>query len=141
MSERRSPDPFALEPFDDTLRALWRPWHWEGKDIAPRIKVDITESDAAYTVTAEIPGVRKEEVDVRIDGNLVTIGAEVKKHKEEKDGDRVLRSERQEGWSSRSFTLACSVDESKAAARYDNGLLTLTLPKRAGEATKRLRIQ
>ena len=113
----------------------------EGMEPAPRIKLDLHELETSYTVKAEIPGVRKEDIDVRVDGNVVTISAEVKKEKEEKKEGRVLRSERQEGYASRSFTLACPVDEAKAAAKYENGILELSLPKKAETSTKRLPVQ
>ena len=141
MSELRLFDPLALEPLEDTFRSLMRPWRMEGMEVAPRIKLDLNELDNSYTVKAEIPGVRKEDIDVRVDGNVVTISAEVKKEKEEKKEGRVLRSERQEGYASRSFTLACPVDEAKAAAKYENGILELSLPKKAETSTKRLPVQ
>lgn len=111
-----------------------------GRQRGPTIKLDLTEHDADYVVKAEIPGVRKEDIDVRIEGNLVTISAEVKKDKEEKKGGRVLRAEREYGYASRSFTLASAVDESKADAKYNSGVLELMLPKKAGSASKKLAI-
>jgi HSP20 family protein len=84
--------------------------------------------------------VRKEDIDVRIEGNQVTISAEVKKDKEEKKDGRVLRSERQYGFASRTFTLACDVDEAKSGAKYENGILELTLPKRTTTSSRRLPI-
>jgi HSP20 family protein len=141
MNELRLFDPLAVDPFEDTFRSLMRPWRMEGMEVAPRIKLDLHELDTSYTVKAEIPGVRKEDIDVRVDGNTVTISAEVKKEKEEKKEGRVLRRERQEGYASRSFTLACPVDEAEAAAKYENGVLTLTLPKKAANSKKRLSVQ
>jgi HSP20 family protein len=75
---------------------------------------------------------------VRIDGNQVTISAEVKKESEEKKGKRVLRSERQYGFASRSFTLSCDVDDAAAKAKVENGVLELTLPKRAKSSAKKV---
>lgn len=141
MNELRLFDPLALDPLEDTFRSLLRPWRMEGMEAAPRIKLDLSEQDASFTVKAEIPGVSKEDIDVRVDGNMVTISAEVKKEKEEKKEGRVLRSERQHGYASRSFTLACPVDDAKAAAKYENGILELTLPKKAATSTKRLAVQ
>ncbi len=141
MNELRTFDPFSFEPIEDTLRSMMRPWRMESADGAPRIRIDLSEEDGSYDIKAEIPGVRKEDIDVRVDGNVVTIGAEVKAEKEEKEGTRVLRRERHHGYASRSFTLACPVDEAKAQARYENGVLDLRLPKKASEATKRLSIQ
>jgi HSP20 family protein len=118
-----------------------RPWRFEPPDVAPRIKIDVSETDGQYAVKAEIPGVRKEDIDVRVDGNMVTISAEVKTEKEEKKGSRVLRQERQHGYASRSFTLACPVDDARAEANYQDGVLELKLPKKTESTSKRLSIQ
>jgi HSP20 family protein len=141
MNELRLFDPLGLDPFEDTFRGMLRPWRTEVQETAPRIKMDVSELDDSYTVKAEIPGVRKEDIDVRVEGNQVTISAEVKKEKEEKKDGRVLRSERQYGWASRSFTLACPIDDSKTDAHYANGILMLTLPKKAATSTKRVAVQ
>jgi HSP20 family protein len=91
-------------------------------------------------VKAEIPGVKKEDIHVAIDGNEVSISAEVKKDKEEKKGETVVRSERYFGRWARSFTLAWEVDEAKADAKYVDGVLMLTLPKKGGTAVKELAV-
>jgi HSP20 family protein len=140
MNELRVSDPFALEPMDEMFRQMLRPWRTELAERAPQIKLDVHENDASYIVKAEVPGVSKDDIDVRIEGNRVTLSAEVKKDKEEKKDGRVLRSERQYGYASRSFTLACDVDEAKAEAKYKDGILELTLPKRAKTSSKRLPI-
>lgn len=141
MNELRPVDPFAIDPFDDTLRALMRPWRMPSPEMAPRIRLDVSETDGQYAVKAEIPGVRKEDIDVRVDGNMVTISAEVKTEREEKKGSRVLRQERQQGYASRSFTLGCPLDETRAQASYHDGVLELKLPKKAAAANKRLAIE
>jgi len=142
MNELRLFDPLALEPFEESFRSLMKPW-WrsEAMEVAPRIKLDLIERDDSYAVKAEIPGVRKEDIDIRVEGNLVTISAEMKKEKEEKKEGRVLRRERQEGYASRSFTLACPVDDGKAEAKFVDGVLELTLPKKAPTSTKRLAVK
>jgi len=99
--------------------------------ISP-IKIDITETDKDYTVRAEIPGVKKEDVKIQVDGNLVSISAEVKQEKEEKEGEGIICRECYQGSSYRSFTLDCNVDEAKARAKCKNGILELILPKRNG---------
>ena len=141
MNELRLFDPLALDPFEDTFRSLMKPWRLGGMEAAPSIKIDLSELDSSYLVKAEIPGVRKEDIDVRVDGSTVTISAELKKEKEEKKEGRVLRRERREGYASRSFTLACPVDEGRAEALYVDGVLELKLPKKAATSTKRLSIQ
>lgn len=99
MNELRVPDLFDLDPFPATLRDLWRPWRNEAAtERAPQIRIDLSETDNAFTIKAEIPGVKKEDIDVRIDGNQVTISAEVKQDSEEKKDGRVLRSERRYGY-------------------------------------------
>ena len=140
MNELRINDLFDLDPFENRLRDLMRPLRFEAVERAPQIRIDLNEQDDCYMVKADIPGVRKEDIDVRIDRNQVTISAEVKKETEEKKDGRVLRSERQYGFASRSFALASEVDDAKADAKYQNGVLELRLPKRTGSAKKRLSI-
>lgn len=141
MNELRLFDPPSLDPIDDAFRALMRPWRFGLADAAPRIKIDLSEQDGSYLVKAEIPGVRKEDIDVRVDGDVVTISAETTTERQEKDDGRVLCKEREEGYASRSFTLACPVDEAHADASYKDGVLALKLPKKAATSTKRLAIQ
>ena len=141
MNEMRLFDPFAIDPIEDTLKNFMRPWRFDAPDVAPRIKIDLSELDASYVVKAEIPGVNKEDIDVRVDGNMVTISAQVKSEKEEKDKGRVLRQERQQGYASRTFSLACPVEEGRSEAMYHNGVLELKLPKKASTSTKRLSIR
>ena len=94
------------------------------------IKIDASEDEKSYNIDADIPGVRKEDIKVSIEGNEVSISAEVKQEKEEKKDERVLRTERYYGQVYRSFTLPQQVDEASAQAKYENGVLHLTLPKR-----------
>jgi HSP20 family protein len=108
----------------------------------PGIKMDVAEDDEAYHVKAEVPGVKKEDIHVSVEGNQVSITAEVKKEKEEKKGETVLRSERYYGMQSRSFTLMHDVDQDKAEAKYQDGVLDLTLPKKVnGGAVKQLAVK
>ena len=133
-------DPF--EDMDDLFKGLFlRPMRLETPETAVRIKIDVKENDKAYTVHAEIPGVKKEDIHVAIEGNQVSVSAEVKREKEEKEGEKVLRSERYYGKVSRAFTLGYEVDQEKATAKYDNGILELTLPKRGASGQRRLAIQ
>ncbi len=135
-------DPFqisALDPFDDVFRGFFRPVRVEGQPQV-QIKVDVKEDDKSYTVHAEIPGVKKEDIHVTIDGNQVSISAEVKQEKEVKEGEKVLRSERYYGKVARSFTVASDIDESASQAKYTDGVLELVLPKKIAAASKRLTI-
>jgi len=140
-------DPFnlvSIDPFgdiDDLFKGFFvRPALLEGQPQM-QIKMDVKEDDNAYTVHADIPGVKKEDIQVSIEGKQVSISAETKVEKEEKKDEKVLRSERYVGKVARSFTLAYEVDESKAQAKYKDGVLELTLPKKAGASTKKLAIQ
>jgi len=140
-------DPFNLarvDPFadiDDIFKGFFvRPVTFEGQPPM-QIKMDVKENDGTYTVHADIPGVKKEDIHVTIEGNQVSISAEVKKEKEEKQGEKVLRSERYYGRVARSFTLAQDVDDAKAQAKYSDGVLELTLPKKATSSAKKLAVQ
>jgi HSP20 family protein len=106
--------------------------------VEPQIKLDVSEEDKAYTVKAEIPGVKKDDIQVSIDGNQISISAEVKQEKEEKEGKKLVRSERYYGKQFRSFTLAHDIDEAKAEAEYHDGVLHLTLPKKNGGEVKKI---
>ena len=117
-----------------------RPLHGDGLPTPSQIKIDVKEDDAAYTVQAEVPGVPKEDINVSIDGNVVSLRAEVRQHDEKREGEKVLRSERYYGAVARSFQLPVDVDATQAKAKYDNGVLTLTLPKKQGNKTQRLTI-
>ena len=116
-----------------------RPLHGEG--VPSDIRMDVTDAGDAYKIQAEIPGVHKEAIHVAMDGNRVTVSAEVKQEETERKEDRILRSERYFGSISRSFQLPQEVDQAKAKARYDNGVLSLTLPKRKGSISKELQIE
>ena len=133
-------------PFDDTIDDLFRgffvrPISYEGTNGAAQFRVDVTESDSAYTLRAEIPGVKKNDINVSIDGDTVAISAEVKNEKDVKSGERVLRTERYYGKVYRAFTLGQPVDETTTAAKYAEGVLELTLPKKAAAQAKRITIQ
>jgi HSP20 family protein len=112
-----------------------------GMDVEPRMKVDVEETAQNYVVTAEVPGVKKEDISVDISGNTVSIKAEMKEEKSGESGGNMLHTERYYGEQMRSFTLPQEVDEAQAQAKYENGLLFLTLPKKQASASKKLTIQ
>ena len=140
MNDLRVNDLFAIDPMEDMFRGFMRPWRAEMTQRAPQIKLDVNENEGNFLIKAEMPGVRKEDIDVRVDGNQVTISAELKKESDEKKEGRVIRSERQYGYASHSFTLSCAVDESKANAKMQDGVLKLTLPKKTTTSSRRLPI-
>lgn len=132
-------DPF-LDVDDIFNRFMMRPLLREGAEIEPQIKMDVKEADGKYVVNAEIPGVNKEDIHVTVEGNRVSISAEVKQEKETKEGERAIRCERSYGMASRSFTLADEIDQGKVEAKYNNGVLELTLPKKPGSTRKEISI-
>lgn len=138
MSRLSLYDPFA-DVFPELFRGVLAPAKTpEGQAL--EIRVDVKESPADYTVHAELPGVAKEDVHVEIDGNRVSISGEIKRQSEKKDGERVLRSERYYGAVARSFALASDLDEAKSEAKFENGVLTLTLVKKTAPGGKKLAI-
>lgn len=128
--------------FPELVRRFMRPSQMN-PDAPGEIRVDVSETDKDYQVRAEIPGVKKEDIRVSIDRNFVSISAEVKQEKEEKtaDGARSLVREMYYGSASRGFSLSQEVDEAASVAKYEDGVLKLTLPKRKEAASKTLAIQ
>ena len=118
-----------------------RPLHGDPLPTPAQLKVDVKESDKAFTVHAEVPGVAKDDIHVAIDGSVVTVRAEVKQQDSQAQGEKVLRTERYYGAVARSFQLPQEVDQVQAKAKYDNGVLTLTLPKKTPGGTQRLAIE
>lgn len=129
------------DPFDDFFRGFFvRPVEMGASAEAPQLKMDVKEDGQNYVVHAELPGIKKEDIHIAIDGGVVSITAERKQEKEVKEGERILRSERYYGKVSRSFQLGQDIDEAKAVAKFNDGVLELTLPKKAAAAAKRLTI-
>lgn len=141
MKELRSNDSGLADSIESAFRRFLAPFGAEIDTSALRMRLDIAETPEAFEVKADLPGVRKEDIDVRIHGAMVQIDAEVKREKEVKSGDRMLRSERYQGSISRSFTLAQEVDDTQVQARYEQGVLTLTLPKKAQDPSRKVQIQ
>lgn len=118
-----------------------KPLHGDALPAAPQIRVDVKENEKEYSVHAEIPGVNKEEIQVSIEGNVVTLRAEIRQQDKQTEDEKVLRSERYYGAVSRSFQLPADIDETAAKARYENGVLLLTLPKKVSSAPQRLVVE
>ena len=134
-------DPFG-DIFDDLMKGFFvRPLAAEQGEPVRRMKIDVTEANGDFKVTAELPGVRKEDISVDIDGDLVSISAETRAEKETREDERVVHSERFYGKVSRAFRLGQEVDQAKAEAKYADGVLQLVLPKKSAAAAKRLSIQ
>ncbi len=126
--------------FQDFLAPLAQGMRW-GEDGMAAPRLDVSEHDAAFEVQAELPGVKKEDVKVSIDGQRVTIEGECRQANEQRQAGQVVYSERATRRYARSFTLPSEVDESQAEAKLENGVLTLVLPKKPGGAARQLTIQ
>lgn len=134
----------ARSPFEDLLNDIGKGFWVKPVPIPAeadlRIKVDVKEDEKSYTVNAEIPGVKKEDIRVDVEGSQVSLRAEVRREKEEKQGEKVIYSERAYGMASRSFTLPMDVDADGAKAEYKDGVLSLVLPKKSGGSGQRIAI-
>ncbi len=130
------------DSFDELLRGFFvRPMAFEGhQPAAQAIRIDVREDENAYTVHAEIPGVKKDDIHVTIENEQIAISAETRNEREVKEGERVLRAERYYGKVYRALALGQAVDQDKAVAKYADGVLELTLPKKAAASSRRLTI-
>lgn len=140
MKQRRDLMLFPQEPFGEMFSGLLRPFSSSLEPSVSQIKLDIAENPEAYVVKAEIPGVKKEDIEVQVDHNMVSISAHVSRESEQKQGDKILRQERYYGAMSRQFSLAHDVDETRTVAKYDAGVLQLTLPKKEQSPQRRVQI-
>jgi HSP20 family protein len=136
-------DPFARSPFEDIVRGFLLPVRTERGDPQVRrsFRIDVNEDDKSYVVTADLPGVTKDAIQVTIDGNQVTIAAESKRSVERKEGERALHIERHAGQLFRTFTLSTEIDEAASEAKFENGVLELRLAKKVPQGGRKLSIQ
>lgn len=137
-------DPFRFDPLrniDDMMKEFSLMSGLRGFEAEPRIRMDVEETDKDYMVTADIPGMKKEDIKVAIEGNTVTIQAQTTAEKEQKEGGNVVRRERYLGQQYRSFSLPQEIDDKGAQAQYENGVLKLSLPKKTGSVSKTLAIK
>ncbi|RYF14034.1 MAG: Hsp20/alpha crystallin family protein [Comamonadaceae bacterium] len=142
MSTLRLLDPTFGDSFESSLRRFFSPATFEGEAPQLKMRIDVTENEKGYAVKADIPGVKKEDISVRVEGNVVQIDAEAKSEKETRgNGDKVLRSERYFGTISRTFSLGQDIDAGKVQARYADGVLSLDLPKAAPADSRRINVQ
>lgn len=118
-----------------------RPLHGDSLPTHSQIKIDVKETPSTYTVVAEVPGVTKEDIHVTVEGDVVTLRAEIKQEDSQSQDEKLLRSERYYGAVARSFQLAAAIDEEHAKAKYHDGVLTLTLPKKVAVAGQRLTVE
>jgi HSP20 family protein len=108
--------------------------------LSGRALMDVVDKGEAYEIKVDMPGVKKEDIEVTVEGARVSISAETKTEKEVKEGDKVLHTERFAASYARTFELPVEVTEAGAEARYEDGVLTLTLAKRTPQSSKRLEI-
>ncbi|WP_306391876.1 Hsp20/alpha crystallin family protein [Telluria beijingensis] len=138
MRELMRFDPFRS--LDDIVRDFPLASALRGLDVDRRLRVDVTDSEHDYVVKADIPGARKEDIRVSVDGNVVSISATVQNEQQQTSGGTIY-SERYTGAQFRSFSLPQEVDDTRTAAKYEDGVLHLTLPKKPGTARKQIAIQ
>ncbi len=130
------------DTFDNLFRGfpVWIPGPEKRAPAAAKFRMDVSENDKEYQVLAELPGVKKEDISITINGNEVAVSAEVKQEKVVRDGDTVHCAERFYGTIKRAFSLGHEIDEASAQAKYNDGVLELTLPKKTAAAAKRLAV-
>ena len=126
--------------FDDTFERLFSTTAAGEGNTARNPALDVAESETAYTVKLDVPGVAKEDVKVSIEGRQITVQAHSKKEDERKEGERVVYRERATTSYARSFTLPVEVDQQDAGAKLDHGVLTLTLPKRGARSAAQITV-
>ena len=134
--------PYSIDDFfPEFFRRLARPMEFP-RDVPGDIRIEVTENDKDYQVRAEIPGAKKEDIRISVEGNAVSISAEVKKEREEKSKEgRTLVRESSYGAVSRVFTLGTDIDDKGVVAKLEDGILKLTLPKREGSRTRQIPVQ
>lgn len=136
-------DIMRLDPFrsiEDFMRDFPVRTALRGVEGERQIRVDVSETDQAYEVKADMPGLKKEDIQVAVDGNRISISATVQEEKQQTSGG-VVYSERYSGSQYRSFSLPQEVDDTKTEAKYQDGVLHLTLPKKPGTAHKQITVQ
>ena len=130
------------DAFDNLFRGVpvWLPDPQTSAPAPMKFRMEVTENDREYQVLAELPGVKKEEISITITGNEVAVSAEVKHEKDVANGETMLRAERYYGKIQRAFALGQEVDEATAQAKYNDGVLELTLPKKTVAAAKKIAV-
>lgn len=134
-----------MNVMDNTLDEMLRGFFVRPMNVEPaapvQLRIDVSETESGYTVLAEIPGVKKDDIQVAVDGNQIEISAEVRNGRALQDGEKVLRAERYCGKVHRAFALAHDIDDAATEARYVDGVLELKLPKKTSARLKRISIQ
>lgn len=131
------------DDFDNLFEGFFRPLRMideepAGTGLAPRL--DVVERDAEFVVQAELPGVKKDDIEVTMEDGVLTISAEARSETEEKEGERVIRQERRYGKYLRSLRLGKDIDDKKVKASFKDGILELTLPKAEAVKPKKITV-
>ena len=129
-----------LDEMENRLARLWEEGQesWFGGNAVPL--VDVSETDTTIEAKLDLPGVDPKEIDIQLNGSVLTVSGERKEEKEEK-GKTYHRVERRVGNFSRSLTLPCPVEEDEVAAAYKKGVLTITLPKTEQAKTRKITVK
>ena len=126
---------------DAMLRPTWMPARMMDMPAVARARMDVVDKGDKFEITMDLPGVKKDDIAVSIEGARVSVSAEAKVEREVKEGERLLHSERYAASYARSFELPAEVTEEAAEAKFENGVLTLVLPKRAPVVSRKLMIK
>jgi HSP20 family protein len=129
-----------ISGFDDLFRGIGVRPAWREFEVVPEVRIDVTENDKGYMVKADIPGVKKDDIEISVEGNQVAISAEVRRESKKKEDEKDVYTERYFGKVYRAFTLPSDLDSTKADAHYENGVLFLTLPKKSNGGTRRIAV-
>ncbi len=138
-------DPFG-SMFDDFFEDVWSEPGWTRLPRLPqtasvmRARMDVIDTGPAYVISVEMPGVKREDIDVSVEGSHIAISAKTPAEIPLQEGEKLLHAERIAAGYARSFELPAEVTDDGAEAVFENGVLTLTLPKRAPAESRRLAI-
>jgi len=146
-------EPFsAVFPVDFFSASGWPEWTRASMNTQPTVQraaanqgalampIEVLETAKGWTIRAELAGVAKDQIDIQIESGTVVISARRERRQELKDGERLLRSEISSGAVTRSFSMPAEIDEAAANARFEDGLLTLELPRRQAQTARKLAV-
>ena len=130
------------DDFDSMFEGFFRPTRWVEEEASEGMfpRLDVTERDGEFVVTAELPGVKREDIEISIENGVLTVSAETRSETEEKEGERVLRQERRYGKYLRSLRLGKEIDDRKVKATLRDGVLELVLPKAEAVKPKKINV-
>lgn len=138
----RGPLAGRYNDFDNLFEGFFRPLRWveEGASEGLVPRMDVSERDGEFVVKAEMPGIKKDDIEISLENGVLTISAETRSETEEKEGERVIRQERRYGKYLRSLRLGKEIDEKQVKASYKDGVLELVLPKAEAVKPKKISV-